>query len=169
MGGYLRPVPLTPEHQLDEFECDSLAQTEWLRRFARVAQASSTGKVYVATTDEDPTRVVGYYALATGGIDQAAATGRIRKGTGAYDIPVIILTRLGVDRAAAGQGLGRSLVRDALIRVVQAADVVGVRALMIHAESLEAKAFYLRVAEFEESPVDRLQLMLLMKDIRAAI
>lgn len=169
MVGYLKPVPLAAAHRLDEFDCGSAAQTEWLRRFARVAQASDTGRVYVATTDEDATRVIGYYALATGGIDLVAATERIRRGTGAYDIPVIVLTRLGVDKTAAGKGVGRSLVRDALLRVVQVAELVGVRALLIHAESVEARAFYRHVAEFDESPVDPLQLMLLMKDLRAAL
>ena len=169
MGGYSRPVPLAPEHQLDEFDCESPAQTDWLRRFARVAQASDTSKVYVVTTEEDLKRVVAYYALATGGIDQAEASERIRKGTGAYAVPAIILTRLGVDKTAAGQGVGRSLVRDALIRVERAASIVGVRALLVHAESPEARDFYRHIAEFDESPVDRHQLMLLMKDIRAML
>ncbi len=169
MVGYLKPVPLAREHDLDEFECESPAQTDWLRRFARVAQASDTSRVYVVTTEENLARVVAYYALATGGIDQAEASPRTRKGTGAYDVPAILLTRLGVDKTAAGQGVGRSLVRDALLRVDQAASIVGVRALLIHAETPEARDFYMHLAEFDQSPVDRYQLMLLMKDIRAIL
>ena len=72
---------------------------------------------------------------------------------------------MGVDRSAHGQGLGAALVKDALLRAQEAAGVIGARALLIHAESPEAKAFYLHLAEFEVSPTDPLHLVLLIKDI----
>lgn len=168
MGRFTGPVPLGPEHQVDRFDCGSPAQTEWLRRWARVGQDAGTARVYVSTPAGSRT-VVGYYALATGAVAQADATARVRAGAGRYPISVIILTRLGVDLSVQGQGLGRSLVRDALLRVEQAADLVGVRALLIHAESSGARDFYQRVAEFEESPSDPLHLLLTLADLRAAL
>jgi GNAT superfamily N-acetyltransferase len=113
--------------------------------------------------------VVGYYALAAGAVEPEQAPLRLLHGAGRYPVPVVILTRLGVDKTAQGRGLGRSLLVEALQRVVQAAEVIGVRALLIHCESEAAKAFYLRVAEFEESPTNPLHLILLMKDLRKAL
>ena len=166
--GFASPVPLTGEHELDGFDCGSDAQSDWLRRYARQAQAAGTSRVYVVTLPGSKT-VVGYYALAAGSVEPTDAPDRLFKGAGRYPAPVVLMTRLGVDRTAQGLGLGRSLVIDALSRVVQAADVIGVRALLIHAESEKARQFYLRLAEFESSPTDPLHLILLMKDLRAAL
>jgi len=113
--------------------------------------------------------VLGYYALAAGSVEPAEASGRLRMGTGRHPIPVVLLTRVGVDVRAQGPGLGAALVRDALLRVAAAADVIGVRALLIHAESDDARAFYEHIAEFEASPTDPLHLILLMKDLRRAL
>jgi GNAT superfamily N-acetyltransferase len=133
-----------------------------------MAQSADTGRVYVATYSE-PNRVAGYYALATGAVAQADATERALKGAGRYPISAMILTRLGVDKTAQNQGLGRALVRDAMRRVQQAADIVAARVLLIHAESEDARAFYLRLAEFEASPSDRLHLLLTLKELRAIL
>ena len=168
MPDFAPPVPLSHEHQLDAFDCGSDAQSEWLRRYARQAQGSGTSRIYVVTRPGSRS-VVGYYALAAGSVEPAAAPDRLTKGAGRYDVPVVLMTRLNVDRTAQGLGLGRSLVVDALARVVQAAEVIGVRALLIHAESENARQFYLHLAEFESSPTDPLHLVLLMKDLRAAL
>jgi GNAT superfamily N-acetyltransferase len=165
---FTSPVPLSDEHELDAFDCGSDAQSEWLRRYARQAQAAGTSRIYVATRP-GPLAVVGYYALAAGSVEPADAPDRLLKGAGRYPVPVVLMARLGVDRTAQGLGLGQSLVIDALSRIVQAADVIGVRALLVHAESEEARQFYLHLAEFESSPTDPLHLMLLMKDLRAAL
>jgi GNAT superfamily N-acetyltransferase len=125
-------------------------------------------RVFVVRRLEDE-RVVGYYALTTGSMLNAEAPLRLTQGAGRYDIPVVILTRLGVDVTEQGQGLGRALVVDAFRRVDRIADDVGVRALLIHAEDEAARAFYRRLASFEESPDDPLQLLLLLKDLRKAI
>jgi GNAT superfamily N-acetyltransferase len=151
-------------HDVTDFDCGSEAQTRWLRESARMAQAARTATVYVVTPVGDG-RVVGYHALAAAACAPADAPVRLRKGAGRGPIPVILLARLGVDRSAHGQGLGAALVKDALLRACEAAGVIGARALLIHAESPEAKAFYLHLAEFEVSPTDPLHLVLLMKDI----
>lgn len=150
---------LSPQHRLDEFDCGSPSLTDWLRRRALVAEQAGTSRVYVVRRTADD-RVVGYYALGTGAVIPESATPRF---------PVVLLTRLGVDVSEQGRGLGRALVVDALRRVVAAADIVGVRGLLIHAEDSAARDFYLRLAGFEESPTDPLHLLLLMKDLRKAM
>lgn len=163
-----RVVPLAPGHDTTTFDCGSRAQTDWLRRYALQAQAAGTSRVYVTTAADSPT-VLGYYALAAGSVEAAAASARLRKGAGRHPSPVVILARLGVDVRAEGLGLGAALVRDALLRVAAAADVLGVRALLLHAESDHARAFYEHIAEFERSPTDSLHLVLLVKDLRRAL
>lgn len=159
---------LTPDHRLGDFDCGSDAQTAWLHEYALQSQAGGMAKVYVLRRLADD-RVVGYYALSTGAVLHADAPARLTKGTGRYPVPVIVLTRLGVDSSEQGQGLGRALVKDAFLRVNTAADIIGVRALLIHANDEQARAFYRRIASFDPSPTDPLHLLLLLKDLRRAI
>jgi GNAT superfamily N-acetyltransferase len=165
---YGRPERLAAEHDVGGFDCGSSAQTEWLRRRALQAQAAGTSVVYVACRSGE-SRVVGYFALAAGSVEPADAPSRVTAGAGRYRVPVVLLTRLGVDRGEQGQGLGRALLRDALLRTVAAADTIGARALLIHAESETARVFYVHLAELEASPTDPRHLYLLMKDLRRAV
>jgi GNAT superfamily N-acetyltransferase len=161
--------PLTADHEVSGFDCGSDEQTSWLRRHALQAHRSDTSKVYVVCRVGERA-VVGYYALAAGSVRHDAATPRVTKGLGRYPVPVLVLTRLGVDRREQGRGLGSALVRDALLQAAAIADRVGVRTLLIHAETPEAATFYQRIDNaFEPSPTDPLHLILLMKDLRAAI
>jgi GNAT superfamily N-acetyltransferase len=162
------PVPLAPEHVTSAFDCGSPSLTDWLREVAPMAQRAGTSRVYVACY-EGSLEVAGYYALAAASIERAEASPRALRGAGRSPIPAILLARLGVDERAQGSGLGRALVRDALLRVAQAADVVGVRALLIHAESSRARDFYLALAELETSPTDPLHLILLLTDLRRSL
>lgn len=159
---------LAPDHDTSEFDCGSEAQTNWIRQHALQAQAAETAAVYVVCA-AGSRRVVGYFALAAGSVDPPEAPDRVARGTGRYPIPVILLARLGVDVGEQGHGLGRALVKEILLRTSEAADTVGARALLIHAESDAARSFYEHLAEFEPSPTDPLHLFLLMKDLRAAI
>lgn len=159
---------LTDAHELDRFDCGSDAQTERLRAHALQAHRSGTSRVYVVRRLEDD-RVVGFHALATGSVRPANAPDRVTRGTGRYDVPVIVLTRLGVDLSEQRRGLGRALVVHALRQVVTAAEIVGVRALLIHTEDERAASFYAQLEEFEKSPTDPLHLYLLLKDIRRAL
>lgn len=111
---------------------------------------------------------MGYYALATGAIAKVEATERVAKGQANHPVPVVLLARLAVDVSEQGKGLGPLLLRDALLRVAQAAEQIAARALLVHAKDDEARAFYEHF-NFEPSPVDEMQLMLLMKDLRAAL
>jgi GNAT superfamily N-acetyltransferase len=159
---------LGAKHLVSDFDCGSDAQTTWLRRHAVQSQAGGMSRVFVVRRLSDD-KVVGYYALSTGSVLNADASARLTAGTGGYDIPVIILTRLGVDLSEQSCGLGRALVVDAFTRIDRVAEEVGVRALLIHAEDADARGFYLRLAAFEPSPLDDLQLLLLLKDLRKAI
>ena len=161
-------VPITPAHVTDEFDCGSVAQTDWLRRRALQADRTDSSKVRVATRLDDP-HVVGYYALSAGSVAPGEAGPRTAKGMARHPIPVVILARLGVDRNEQGRGLGQTLLRDALLRVASAADEIAARALLIHCESEDARRFYLHIAEFEPSPTDALHLFLLLSDLRRSL
>lgn len=158
--------PIDARHEIGEFDCGVAELTDWLRRIAFAAHRSDSARVYVVHREQ---RVVGYYALATGAVMKADMPPRLARGLGEHPVPVILLARLAVDLGEQGRGIGTLLLRDALIRVAGAAEIVGARALLIHAQNEAARAWYLRQAEFDPSPVDPLQLMLLMKDLRRAL
>lgn len=162
--------PLSAEHVVAGFDCGSVAQSEWLVQHALQAHRAGLSRVYVVRVLGQPdARVVGYYALAAGSVAPADASRRMMQGAGRYHQPVVILTRLGVDRAVQGAGLGRALVVDALRRIAAASEVIGVRALLIHCESEAARDFYLRLAKFDPSPTDPMHLLLMIKDLRRAL
>jgi GNAT superfamily N-acetyltransferase len=166
---YDRIEPIASDHETQSFDCGSEEQTNWLRRHGLQAHQSDTAKVYVVCLAGART-IVGYYALAAGSIEHAEAPPRLTKGVGRYPVPVVILTRLGVDLGEQGRGLGSALVRDAFFQVAAIADRAGVRALLIHAETPEAVAFYRAIDPgFEPSPTDPLHVALLIKDLRRAI
>lgn len=160
---------LTSEHDRSTFDCGSTAQTDWLRRYALLAQQADTARVYVVRSHGER-RIAGYYALAAGSVEPAHASARLASGAGRHPIPVIILTRLGVDLRDQGRGLGSELVQDAFLQTAAIADRIGARAMLIHAETAEVAHFYIRLdPAFEPSPADPLQLVLLLKDLRAGI
>jgi GNAT superfamily N-acetyltransferase len=111
--------------------------------------------------------VVGYYSLATGAVLHPVATGRSRRNM-PDPIPVVLLGRLAVDRAFQGQGVGADLLRDAVLRVISAADAIGVRAILVHAVSEEAKAFYERHG-FRASAIEPMTLMITMAEAGKAM
>jgi hypothetical protein len=167
-GCYRAPELLADHHELDEFECRSSEQTQWLRRHARQSGSTGTTRVFVVTTGG--TAAVAYYAWCMAQLTTIAAPARLRRGAGRYPQPVALLARLGVDIRHEGRGLGAGLMQDVFARLVELSDGIGCRGLLVHAESAEARAFYLHlVAELEESPTDPLHLVLLMKDIRRTL
>ncbi len=169
MSRYSEVEELSSDHALEKFDCGSDAQTIWLRKLALQSHNGHDNRVHVVRRLDD-NLVVGYYALRTGTVLRAEAPPRLTKGSGQYsDIGVIILTRLGVDISEQRRGLGRALVVDALRVTLEASQSVGFRALLIHAEDEDARDFYFWLAPFEQSPVDPLQLILLIKDIRKAV
>lgn len=156
------PQALGADHMLDSFDCGRLSLDDWLVRHARQAQASGSARTYVVA---DGMRVVGYYSLTVGQIDTIEAPERIRKGMGAYPIPVAILARMAVARRDQGRGIGLGMLQDAIRRTLAIAEQAGVRALLTHPIDEEASQFYMRFG-FEISPVRDQQLLLLLKDAR---
>lgn len=164
--GYRRPEPLAKHHRTDQFNGGESSLDEWLARHARGAQSSGSARVYV-TTLEDGETVVGYYALAAAHVSPGEATERVLKGQPrSRPVPAILLARLAVDRAHQRAGVGRSLLQDALLRCLEAAQAIGARVLLVHAKHEDAKVWYLQYG-FEESPSDPLHLLILLKDARA--
>ena len=156
---------LRADHDVSAFDCGKPELTEWLRRFALTNQQAESARVYVVHRGG---QVVGYYALATSAVAKADAPVRVGQGLANHLVPVILLARLAVDQGEQRRGLGASLLRDVLRRVARAADEIGVRALLVHAQDDEARAFYEHF-DFEPSPTDPLHLFLLLKDLRRAI
>ena len=154
------------EDVTDHFQSNSPDIDEWLARFAWVNQRAGMTRVYVSERDG---QVAAFYALSTGGVEPARAPARVVKGVARHEVPVILLTRLAVDVRGQGHGLGGAMLRDALLRVANLSEQVGVRALLIHCADDRARSFYLACAEFEPSPTDSLHLFLLAKDLRKAL
>lgn len=158
------PEHLNPEHNLSAFDCGVPALNDWLKRHAIQNEASRASRTYVVTAGG---RVVGYYALATGSVNQAESTGRIRRGM-PDPIPVMILGRLAVDREFQRAKLGTALLKDALLRTLQVSSIVGIRAVLLHAISEDAKRFYVRHG-FVESPVNPMTLLAKLSDLERAL
>lgn len=159
-----RPEPLADHHDLESFASGEVTLDDWLRRRARANQLSGASRTYVVSEDN---RVAGYYALASGAVTSDAVPGRFRRNM-PDPIPVVILGRLAVDRAWQRRNLGRSLFRDAAERVVHAADTIGIRGILVHAISEQARNFYLALG-FNECPGQPLVLVVTLADLRAAL
>jgi GNAT superfamily N-acetyltransferase len=156
-----RPEPLSDLHELNDFFSGVSSLDDWLKRRARVNQVSGASRSFVVA---DNHKVVGYYALASGAIAVASSVGRFRRNM-PDPIPVVVLGRLAIDRAWQGRGLGRALFRDCALRVAHAADTIGIRGIVVHAISEQAKAFY-QALGFDPSPAEPMTLMVTLSDIR---
>ena len=153
------PEKLRVEHDVSAFDCGEPVLNDWLCRRAFQNQQSGASSTYVIL---EGMRVVGYYSLAAGSVAREAAPGRIRRNV-PDPVPVVVLGRLAVDQGFDGQGLGRALLRDAVLRTLQAADIIGVRAILVHALSEQAKRFYEQCG-FAPSPIDPLTLMVTVSE-----
>ncbi len=158
------PGLLAVHHQVDGFDCGVASLNEWLKRRALANQASGASRTFVVC---EGVRVAGYYALASGAVSMNVATGKLRRNM-PEPVPVVVLGRLAIDKQFHGLGIGRGLFQDAARRVVQAADVIGVRGLLVHALSEDARDFYLKLG-FDPSPLEPMTLMITLADLRAAI
>ncbi len=149
------PAPITAEYDVSGFACEHAELTMWLQRRALANHLAGGSKAYVVACGSE---VVGYYALAAGSVEPSVATGALRRNM-PKPIPVVVLGRLAVHQDWSGQGVGTGLLKDALARALQVAEIVGIRALLCHAIDEKAKAFYLRHG-FVPSPVEPLTVML---------
>jgi predicted N-acetyltransferase YhbS len=158
---------LTTEHDTSRFDCGKEPLNRFLQLHALTNQAANAAQTYVVCR-EDGNEVTGYYSLAFGAVEREAAPDRVKRGLARHPVPVMLLARLAVDTTAQGSGLGKALLKDALLRTAQAAEIAGIRALLVHAKDDEARAWYERF-DFEPSPTDTYHLFLLMKDIKALL
>ena len=162
MSARYTPVrKLAATDRVDTFDCGQVALNNFLQRYALVNQKANSAQTYVTCHDD---AVAGYYSLAVGSVEPEAAPSRVSKGLARHPIPVMILARLAVDKAHQGKGLGRALLKNALLRTAQAADIAGVRCLLVHAKDDAARQWYLS-SEFESSPSDPYHLFLMLKDL----
>lgn len=158
------PAPLSALHDVSSFSCGEPSLDQWLLRRAMTNQATGASRTYVIAEEG---KVVGYYCLATGSVALDAATGRVRRNM-PDPVPVMVLGRLAVDVSRRGLGFGKDLLRDAVLRTLQAADIIGCRALLVHALHEAAAKFY-ENAGFQASPADPLVYMLRLDDARNAL
>jgi len=165
------PEPLGDQHQLEHFRCGDDQLDRWLRHRALANQRSGATRTVVVCRQhpeaDRPQEVVGFVALASGGVEAQLTPGRFRRNM-PDPIPVVILARLAVDRSVQGRGLARALVADACRRVLLASEQIGVRGLLVQAASVEARNLYLHLG-FDPSPLDPMVLMLRLVDLKAAL
>ena len=155
---------LNRTHAVESFTCGQPELDRFLTRHALQAQQASSSQTYVAVRDGE---VLGFYTVVAGEVRHAEAPERVVKGMPRHPIPLLVLARLAVHSKAQGRGIGAGLLLDALGRALQVADIIGVRALAVHAKDDGAASFY-RHFGFTPSPTDPRHLFMLMKDIRSA-
>ena len=156
---------LQRDHRLDTFDCGREALNRFLIRYAFPNQQAGASQTYIALADEE---VAGYYTLVVGQVEYSDAPDRLTKGLARHPVPIMLLARLAVATSWQGKGLGSGLLKDAMLRTLQAADIAGIRAFAVHAKDDVAKSFYERF-DFVASPSDPYHLFRLLKDIRTAI
>ena len=153
------PEKLSPKHDLSGFDCGEPALDDWLRRRAARNEVQGASRTYVVCAGE---KVAGYYSLAVGAVTHAGSAGRIKRNI-RDPVAVMILGRLAVDQAFQGQSIGAALLRDAVLRTLQAAEIAGIRAMLVHAVSERAKRFH-EAQGFRASPVDPMTLMITLAE-----
>ena len=149
------PTPLTPDHDLSAFDCGEPALDDWLRHRA-LKNESRFSRTYVVC---DANKVVAYFCISAGSVERGMVPGRIRRNA-PDPVRVSVIGRLAVSRDHAGKGLGADLLADALCRIASASRILGIGAVMVHAQDDEARRFYLHCAEFIDYPADSRTLFL---------
>ena len=156
---------LRRDHSVEGFDCGHDHLNRYLLRYAWQNQQAGGSQTYVGIVGDT---VVGFYTLAVGQVTQEESPSRLTKGLARHPVPIMLLARLGVDRRWQGQGIGKALLRDAMQRTLQAADIAGIRAFAVHAKDANARRFYEHF-DFISSPVDPMHLFVLLKDVRRII
>ncbi len=164
-GTYSSVRKLAATDQVETFDCGHVALNQFLQRYALLNQNANSAQTYVCCHND---RVVGFYSLAVGSVDPPIAPSRVTKGLARHPVPVMILARLAVDKAHQHKGLGKALLKDALLRTAQAADIAGIRCLLVHAKDDDARRWY-ESLDFDPSPTDPYHLFLMLKDLKGLL
>jgi len=159
------PILLDRHHQVEDFDCGSEPLNNYLKNFALINNQNGSAKTYIALKGAD---VVGYYTLTLGSIAKAETPRRVGKGLAKHPVPLVIIARLAVDKNEQRKGIGKALLRDALLRIIPASESIGGRAVLVHAKDAQAKSFYEQFG-FAPSPIEPLYLYLLIKDIKKTL
>jgi GNAT superfamily N-acetyltransferase len=154
---------LRREHPVEAFDCGFEGLNRFLHRFALANQQAGASQTYLALSRDV---VIGFYSLAVGEVSYMEAPARLTKGLARHPVPIMLLARLAVSSDWQGKGVGAGLLKDAMRRTLQAADIAGIRAFAVHAKDDSTRAFYAHF-DFIPSPTDPLHLFILIKDIRA--
>ncbi len=157
-----RVEKLHRRHAVDAFDCGEEPLNRFLLRYALPNSQANASQTYVGLADD---AVIGFYTLVVGEVAYEGAPERLTKGLARHPVPIMLLARLAVSLDWQGKGVGAGLLRDAILRTLQAADIAGIRAFMVHAKDEHASAFY-RHFGFEPSPSDPLHLYALIKDLQ---
>lgn len=160
-----RVEKLRPDHTIESFDCSREELNRYLQRFAWQNQQAGAAQTYVGLAGD---AVIGYYTLAVGHVTREEAPERLTKGLARHPVLIMLLARLAVDHRWQGQGVGKALIKDAMLRTLQAADIAGIRAFAVHAKDEEARRFYLKF-DFIPSPSDPMHLFVLLKDVRRVL
>ena len=162
----LEPVrKLKATDAVGSFDCGQFALNQFLQRYALSNQRANSAQTYVCC---DGDAVVGFYSLTVGSVDHLSAPERVVKGLARHPVPVMVLARLAIDQTFKGKGLGRALLKDALLRTLMAADIAGIRAVLVHAKDDEAREWYKKF-DFKEGATDPFHLFLVLKDLKALL
>jgi len=161
----VRVEKLDRGHAVETFDCGREPLNRFLIRNALQSQQANGSQTYVALAGSE---IVGYHTLVAGQVAHEDAPERVKKGLARHPIPLLILARLAVSRNLQSRGLGAALLKDALMRTLQAADIAGIRAFAVHAKDDDARSFYMHF-DFLLSPTDPMHLFLLLKDIKAIV
>lgn len=153
---------LRRDHPVDGFTCGSEALDRFLVRYALINQQANASQTYLGLRDGE---VIGFYSLVVGEVAYGNAPQRLTQGLAHHPVPIMLLARLAVSTAWQGRGIGAGLLKDAMRRTLQAADIGGIRAFAVHAEDATARGFYEHFG-FAPSPTDPLHLFVLIKDLR---
>lgn len=159
-----KPVPISEEHQVDDFISGETSLDDWLRKRALKNQHSGASRSFEISKNK---KVIGYYSLSAGAISQEVAPKSMRRNM-PDPLPVLLLGRLAIDKNYHNQGLGSALLRDALLRAVNVANEAGVFAVLVHALSEQAKRYYLSRG-FVQSPIQPMTLMITIDTVRAIL
>lgn len=162
----MKTKPLDKFQDRSEFDCGVEPLNDYLKKYALQNQKKDAARTYTLTTEEN--KIVGYYTLVFGAVSTEETTPEISAGLGNYPIPIILLARLAIDKNQKGNGFGKNLLRDALLRAVRASEIAGLRAFLVHAKDEAAKAFYEKFG-FKPSPHNEFHLFLKMSDIRSSL
>lgn len=164
--GISAPTQLTDQHQLNAFRCSIEALDNWLTKQALKSQKRGTARVYVVN-DTRTNQVVGYYAIAMGSVSREQGFSSLKRNS-PDPIPMVILARLGVDSAYQGRGIAAGLLKDCILRSIQAMNVVGGAGILVHAIDHSAQKFYKKFG-FKESAFDPLVLMARICDVEKTL